>query len=372
MAALTRISPEQIPQLRILGRHHPGSPLTLFWTASGFEVRFTGSELWVEFNTDYTDMEPWVSVELNGCCIARFAPNPGISRVCLFRGMRCGTVKHLRLLKDVQAMPEDPAHLLQVTALEYSDGEFLPLPPPRCRLEFIGDSITSGEGAIGAQTEEDWASAFFSAENHYARMTADALHAEYRILSQSGWGILAGWDNDPRHVLPPYYRQICGVAAGARNASLGAQEPNDFTAWQPDAVIVNLGTNDDNAFQNPAWHDPATGRTAKLHLTPDGQFAAEDAARMEQAVCDFLTQLRQCNPDAILVWAYGMLGDHLAPLLLGGLDLYRRRSHDTRVFYLPLPPTTEQTYGARRHPGLAAHQAAAQVLTAFLRENLPV
>ena len=46
----------------------------------------------------------------------------------------------------------------------------------------MGDSITSGEGAIGAKPEEDWVGAFFSAENHYGRLTADALGAEYRCI----------------------------------------------------------------------------------------------------------------------------------------------------------------------------------------------
>ena len=62
------------------------------------------------------------------------------------------------------------------------------MPEPKYRLEFVGDSITSGEGTVGAVYEEDWISAFFSAENTYPRMVADALSAEYRVISQSGWG----------------------------------------------------------------------------------------------------------------------------------------------------------------------------------------
>lgn len=81
---------------------------------------------------------------------------PGLS----FRGMTPGKAKHVRLLKDVQAMHDDPAHLLQITGLEYAGGDFLPLPEPQYRLEFVGDSITSGEGAIGAKPEEDWVGAF--------------------------------------------------------------------------------------------------------------------------------------------------------------------------------------------------------------------
>ena len=279
------ISPlSTLPQVRVLGRCAGTDPLTLFWTGSGIELLFTGSELWVELNADYDTMEPWVSVELDSAWISRFAVNPGTSRMCIFRGAAPGRAKHVRLLKDVQAMSEDPAHLLQVTAICHAGGEFLPLPAPRCRLEFIGDSITSGEGAIGAVCETDWISTFFSAENHYGRMTADALGAEYRVVSASGWGLVSGWDNDPRCTLAPCYTQVCGLAAGERNAALGAQQPYDFAAWPADAVILNLGTNDWNAFHNPPWVDPETGRSFKQTLADDGSFAPADAARLAAAV----------------------------------------------------------------------------------------
>ena len=81
------ISPlSTLPQVRVLGRCAGTDPLTLFWTGSGIELLFTGSELWVELNADYDTMEPWVSVELDGAWISRFAVNPGTSRMCIFRG----------------------------------------------------------------------------------------------------------------------------------------------------------------------------------------------------------------------------------------------------------------------------------------------
>lgn len=104
------ISPlSTLPQVRVLGRCAGTDPLTLFWTGSGIELLFTGSELWVELNADYDTMEPWVSVELDSAWISRFAVNPGTSRMCIFRGAAPGRAKHVRLLKDVQAMSEDPA-----------------------------------------------------------------------------------------------------------------------------------------------------------------------------------------------------------------------------------------------------------------------
>lgn len=355
----------QLPQVRILGRHVPtDGALTLFYTASGIECLCTGSELWLELNADYAQYEPWLSIELNGAWLSRFPVAPGRSRVCVFRGMTPGTPKRVRVLKDVQAMHDDPRHLVQITALCWEEGDFLPLPAPRYRLEFVGDSITSGEGAIGARGEEDWVPAFFSAMNHYGRMTADRLQAEYRLVSQSGWGILSSWDNRPECRVLAYYDKVCGVAAGARNAALGAGQPNDFAAWPADAVIVNLGTNDVSALHNPAWTDPVTGRTFQQTDTP------ENRAALVRAVGDGLAMLRRCNPGALLVWAYGMLGAELRPTLEEAVARYCRESGDARARFLPLPPTEAADFGARHHPGVTAHRRAADTLAAFLERAL--
>lgn len=94
-----QISPLSVlPQIRALGRHTGRDPLPLFWTASGAELLFTGSELWFQLECDYTEIEPWISIELNGAWIARQALTPGRNRVCAFRGMTPGTPKHVRLL----------------------------------------------------------------------------------------------------------------------------------------------------------------------------------------------------------------------------------------------------------------------------------
>jgi len=353
-------SPLDLPAVRVLGRHSDIRPLTLFYTGAGLEFCFTGSEVWIRLYADYGAYEPWISVELNGVWISRFPVAKGESDVCLFRGMTPGVPKRVRVFKDVQAMHEDPLHLLQVIGLRYDDGEFPPLPEPRFRLEFVGDSITSGEGAVGAQGEEDWVSAFFGAYGQYTRMTADLLGADYRIVSQSGWGLVSGWDNNPCHRVMPYYEQICGLAAGPRNAALGAQEPNRFAAWPADAVIINLGTNDGNAMANPAWPDPPFQQTD----------TAQGRARVEQAAVDTLKTLRRCNPRAALVWAYGMLGDGMRPVLQSAVSRYRAETGDMRAWYLPLPAATPQTLGARRHPGRECHRQAAEILSRFLTEKL--
>lgn len=355
-----------LPRVRMLGRHpQGGGPAPLFYTGAGFVCRFTGSELHLHLNAGFTMYEPWLSVELNGARIARFPVAAGESEICLFRGMTPGMPKTVRVLKDVQAMHDDPAHFVQITGLSAPDGEFLPLPEPACRLEFVGDSITSGEGALGAQCEEDWVSPFFSAVDHYARMTADALGADWRIVSQSGWGLLSSWDNDPHRRVMDFYDAVCGLAVGAHNKALGAQQPYDFAAWPADAVIINLGTNDEHALDNPAWTDPATGIAYAQRPTP------EHLAALEQAAVDALKKLRRRNPGALLVWAFGMLGEgRLGAVLRAAVARYTAETGDARAVYLALPAATPQTLGARRHPGAACHRQAADVLAAFLRQQL--
>lgn len=201
-------------------------------------------------------------------------------------------------------------------------------------------------------------------------MVSDALDAEYRLISQGGWGVLCGWDNDPRHNLPSRYEKICGLAAGEMNEKLGAGKPYDFRSWIPDAIIVNLGTNDASAFEQPEWTDPVTGQSFKQHKEPDGSCRPEDLARFKQAVIDFLSMLRRNNPTSHIVWTYGMLGYDLTFAITDAMNSYQKAAGDLNIAFLQLPNTTELTVGSHAHPGEKSHARAAQVIIEYLRSIL--
>lgn len=352
-----------IPYVKVHGRTTGSlSPLVLFWTGSAIELNAAGSELWVEVEAHYDQYEPWISILINGAPVSRMMVTAGRHWICVFRGMNGQAVKNVRIVKDVQAMSGDLGCSLRIHAVK-GDGAFHPTAQASHRIEIIGDSITSGEGAIGAKQEEDWIPMWFSAIDNYTAMTADALNADYRVISQSGWGVLTSWDNNPHNNIPAYYEQVCGVLAGADNEALGAHEPNDFAAWQPDVVVVNLGTNDGGAFHSAEWRDPSTGVTYKQRLNADGSYNTEDIAAFEAAAEQFLAKLRQCNRNAHIVWAYGMLGTPMMPAIRSAVDAYVLRSGDRKVSICELPNMTDETAGARSHPGRQAHLQAAVVLT---------
>lgn len=343
-------------------------PLTLFWTASGFELNARGSELWVEIEAGFDLHEPWFSVLINGAHVTRQMAYPGRNWVCLFRNMNQEEVKRVHFVKDVQAMNEDSGHYLQVLNFRF-DGVFEPIEEKPYKIEFIGDSITSGEGTVGAKEESDWISMFFSGVTNYAAYTAEKLNAEFRIYSQSGWGLVSGWNNDPNWVLPPYYEKVCGFLKGEHNRMLGAFEDYDFTKWQPDMIVINLGTNDASAFVEPEWVDEVSGERFKQHLNEDGSFKMEDRERLEQTIIGFLYKLRKYHKNARIVWVYGMLGYLLTNPIVHAIDEYQQQSGDTNVEFLQLPATNKDTVGSREHPGVPSHKIAADIIFDFCKDK---
>lgn len=302
-------------------------PHPLYWAGSSLEFIFTGETLHLGFTVDFTHLEPWISAELNGAPLLRMPLERGSGRVCLFRGMTAGVPKHVRIFKDTQPIIDDPRHRLEIVEVTGTGGELLPPPPKPLCLEFIGDSLTSGEGIAGAREETDWISPLFCASRSWARRTADLLRADFHAVSQSGWGVCSGWDGDTSHAIPPWY-----------------EKTRPLRNWAPDAIVVNLGTNDASAIQSGLGP-----------VGPDG---------FEEGALNFLRKLRAEHPDARLVWAYGMLDDPLRPQLEQAVDRFGD------AWYLPLPCVTRETMGSRQHPGPLCHQAAADATAHFLRTIL--
>lgn len=351
------------PRIRCVGRTLPGSILPMYWTGSGFELRFTGTTLWIDVESLSQGQDDWIRLTLNGVTMLRMPVPHGRSELCLLRNLPEGQTWEIRLYKETQPQPADGPYSLALHSLR-CDGELLSPAPRACRLECLGDSITSGEGLAGPVSLIGWSSNIFSSEGHYFFRAAEMLNAEARVVSMSGWGIYCGWDGNRTCNLPSIYEQVCATG--------GAVEQHDFSTWQPDAVIINLGTNDNGAFHLNESQKSDAGVFVRMALLPDGSFDPDCAEHVVQAVNDLLSMLRRRNPNAWLVWALGMLGNGLFPIVQTGIRRYCDASGDSRILFVPLPDTTPETVGSNWHPGRAVHAAAAQVLADVLRPLLPL
>ena len=346
----------------IHGRTLPQISLPLFWTGSGVEFITDSTQLAFDVETEFETREQWIRVEIDGASVLRMPLEKGRSRVFVYREMASGSRHRIRLYKEVQPMPRDPSATLLLHGI-YCDGEIAPVPPRPVRIEFVGDSISSGEGLAGAPSVKDGVSMVFSTRHHYAVETAQRLNADFRILSQSGWGVAAGWDNDPHHTMPPFYERVCGVVPGPVYESLGAHREHDFSAWTPDIVVVHLGYNDGFALDNPLWTNSETGETFGLSRGPDGGCDPQSGEVFAKTAAGFLHTLRRCNPDAHLVWAYGMYGQVMQPWIEKAVERYQNETGDKRISFVLLPDTPPGQIGSNNHPGPQAHLAVAEILS---------
>ena len=369
MTELRTVRIGDVPKIHIFGRQgKQKDPLPLFFNGSGIEVTVTGSELWIELTTDSDNLEPWIAYEINGALMGRQMLLPGEHSLCLFRNLEPSEAKTVRFYRELQAVSEDERCRVLVKGLRL-DGEFRDVPVYKRKIEFIGDSITSGEGTYGYRDDTVWVAMYMSASLNYATMTAKALNADFRLLSQGGWGVYCGWDNDVRHNIPSVYEKVCGLADGPENAAIGAQDPYDFSD-EPDAIVINLGTNDNSAFNTPAFPDPDTGISHQQRRDLQGAFVKEDIRKVEEAVIGFLKMVRKHNPHAHILWAYGMLGYEMTLPISRAVSEYKETTGDRNAAFINLPNTEPEECGAHMHPGVKSHEKAAKVLTDYFRSQM--
>ena len=365
---LRKVKIKDDENIKVHGRTIPDrNPVKLMWSGSAIEMNVKCSELYIKLEGCYSEYENWISIVINGGFMARQMLKKDKKWICVFRARNPEKVTNVRIIKDVQAMNADAKHCINVYAVKL-DGEILPVEDRPLKMEFIGDSITSGEGTIGVGPDEDWISMFFCHPFSYPYMVAQKLNADYRVISQSGWGVYASWDNHPEYAIPVHYENICSVVPREEFESYGFHEKNDFSSWQPDIICVNLGTNDDGAFHNEGFTDPDTGITYKLRMNGD-EYVREDIIKVRDAVSGFLKTLRKNNPKAKIYWCFGILGDAMKPVIEEAMDLYKKETDDQNIGYIVLPNTDDDTVGSRMHPGYYAHLKAADAIVERIQSD---
>ena len=110
--------------------------------------------------------------------------------VCLVRGLNPQVENEICIYKDTQPMPGDAKHSLKISKILIDDdGEFCQIKPAKMRIEFIGDSITSGEGLAGAPEQMEWIPSVFVGSESYAAQVSRYFGADFSVFSQCGWGL---------------------------------------------------------------------------------------------------------------------------------------------------------------------------------------
>lgn len=340
---LKRFDPMGGGFLRLGRRDADETACALWWSGSGIATRIDCTRLEIEAETGNGGQTPWIAVTVDGALVARLPMMAGSHRYALLEGMERGFPHEVAVTRDSQPTDSDAAPLRLVAVL--TDGEpVAPAPRPRL-IEFIGDSLTVGEGCVGPTAAMEWRTAWMSNALAYPERVCRALNAEKRVIALGGWGVYRSWDNDPACAIGRIYDRLCAVVPGGDVAF-------DFSRQRaPDAVVINLGTNDASAL--------------------DGMDAAERAVATEQvarSAAALIQKVRAHAPGAAILWAYGMCGDALADSLQRAV-MQARAGGDANAAYLSLDGCGDEP-GSRAHPAPAVHRRAAKKIAAALEGML--
>ena len=231
------------------------------------------------------------------------------------------------------------------------DETIVPTEPKAHKIEFVGDSITCGYGVDDEDENHHFSTATEDVTKAYAYKTAEALDADYSMVSLSGHGIISGWTDNPnekkpKQTMPLFYNKVgfsYGQFAKTKSPSALTWEFSDYV---PDVVVINLGTNDDSYCKNDA----------------------EKQQEYTDAYVEFLKKIRDKNPDATIFCTLGIMGQNLFPAVQKAADAYTAETGDTNIHtFMFSSQDGSLGYAADWHPTAATHDKAAEELTAEIK-----
>lgn len=206
---------------------------------------------------------------------------------------------------------------------------FIEKPASKIRkIEFLGDSITSGDGVLGSNggsliTENQ--DAHFS----YANVTAEYFDAEIIDVSRCGLGMV--WNSSQKApedggVSLPMIYEYCNYYDDSSRTKW------DFSSYVPDIIVINIGTND---------------KTQVLK-------SSESKERWMNTYYDFLKLVRENEPNIPIICCYGSMLTNDQDLGLESVINKLKGEGFNDLYYLRFPENNIRSFGigAGSHPSV--------------------
>lgn len=201
-------------------------------------------------------------------------------------------------------------------------------------IEFVGDSVTVSVGNLS--TGGQAAPLYQDATRGWAYMTAKKLDADWSIIGQNGItasnGI--GWAGVTSVSMQTVYPKT--RYHSDKNADYNFNR-------KADVVVLGLGTNDFLTYESG-------GKTTDY---------------LKSEFKNMLDLIKKHNPDAKIVWIYGMLTNDADSLI--GEVIAEAGGADKGFYTLSLP---QNTSGGQGHPNLAGQRVYADKVSKFIAKIL--
>lgn len=235
-----------------------------------------------------------------------------------------------------------------------TDGWIEPLEEQGIRIEFIGDSITCGYGVEGKNGQETFTTATENAGKSYAGLITDWMGSMSMLTCFSGHGIVSGYTDDPEkrnvsELVPPYYEKVGRNGFELPSGRTVTEISWDFSTWQPEKILINLGTNDQSWCQE---REPRKEMYTKQYK-------------------EFLKTVRKNNPGAMILCVLGIMGTGLNEYMVHAVNEYRAETGDTRIHSMTLQEqdAARDGYGSDFHPNMKTQERLAEKIQAFIQNT---
>jgi lysophospholipase L1-like esterase len=316
---------------RVLIQPDPSQPsfgaklYTYQWPGTYFETAFTGTEVY--FRVAGGDQNLHIAVD-GQPPLTLTKPAPGVYSLSGL-APAAHTLRFSVVSESQYATDSFGGFALPPTATA------LPSTPRARQIEFIGDSHTVGYGNTSPSRlcTQDQIWALTDNTKAFGPLTAAHYNADYQINAISGHGIVRNYNGFVGDTIPAAYPFVL----------FDHKTPYHDPTWQPQIIVIALGTNDFSTPLNPG--EPWKTRDI-LH------------ADYEATYVRFLHTLRQNNPNAFLiVWTTGTpeIESEAANVVQK-----MKTTGETRIAYLPIDNL--QKTGCDWHPSTADDALISQKL----------
>ena len=326
---ITQATAEQVNSfsenyINIYGRSYiENNKLNIDHTAGAVELGIIGTSLTVNMEASEAS---WMRVYVDGSTIGeRINIMPTTNQYVVASGLSEGYHK-IRMVKATE-MRDATWDIVSFTA-----DAFAVIPEKsNLRIEFVGDSITSGYGVLGMSGDMRTIDNS-DATQTYAYLTAQNLGADYSTIAFHG--ICAKqfmWGNDIN--MDTLYHRVSLSNTATYNGS-----------FNPDVIVINIGTNDAS------------------YLGSNNSYVIEVVADYTE----FIGNIRAVNPNAHIICLYGMMGSNaVISNAIKSVVSTMTTKGDNKIVYNPIDISANSS-GAANHPDVTANVNWANALSAYI------
>jgi len=225
------------------------------------------------------------------------------------------------------------------------NAKLLPKSPPKKRkIEFYGNSITSGYAVEDTSGKDSPDSIYTNNYLSYAAITARHFSADYQCICKGGIGITVSWFP---LTMPEMYDRLI------------PEDPTsqwDFSLYTPDVVVINLMQNDSWIVNLP---DNIEFKNRFGNTAPDEDFIIDRYQK-------FVTGIRNHYPNAKIICALGnMDATRAGSKWINYVERAVSNLNDPNIYTHFFP--FKETAG---HPSMAEQEKMGASLIQFMEENI--